>query len=286
VVELLPVPLLREGADQVFQLGDRRLRIDHRGTLSSRVGRPRGSAGQSQKTSEEAHPLQGWEESRETSARSLYNAVLLSHRNHAGQVGCRVGRGMALLEKRGLDDSTSLSGTPSGSPSSPRDACDRAEIARRCVRRPHVGVVEDGPRNPSETTGKPTPFRGGYLTVVFLRRTPDDLTVWEDHGNEVDSSNVSVISSLEAIREASGRFVASCFKKNQVAETGGRSRATSYRQYFRDCSKETGGQSMIRPEQSRGPWLRTPYDDSRLAPCSAYDTSQSLGDGNRAHGAR
>jgi hypothetical protein len=72
---------------------------------------------------------------------------------------------MALLEKRGLDDSTRLSGTPSGSPSSPRDACDRAEIARRCVRRPRVGVVEDGPRNPSEATGKPTPFRGGYLTL-------------------------------------------------------------------------------------------------------------------------
>ena len=141
----------------------------------------------------------------------------------------------------------------------------------------------DTPAGTSRRNDAPNPD----ITVVFLRRTPDDLTVWEDHWNEVDSSNISVISSLEAIREASGRFVASCFKKNQVAETGGRSRATSYRQqYFRDCSKETGGQSVIRPEQSRGPWLRTPCDDSRLAPCSACDPFQSLGDVDRTHVAR
>jgi hypothetical protein len=54
----------------------------------------------------------------------------------------------------------------------------------------------------------------------------------------------------------------------------------------RDCSKETGGQCVIWPEQFRGPWLWTSCDDSRLAPCSACSPLQSLGDVNRAHVAR
>ena len=53
-----------------------------------------------------------------------------------------------------------------------------------------------------------------------------------------------------------------------------------------DCSKGTGGQCVIWPEQSRGPWLWTSCDDSRLAPCSPCDPFQSLAGVNRAHVAR